>query len=884
MSVRKRLRSLFRRRDLDLGLDEELMFHVEQKTLDLIADGMDPQAARTAALRSFGGVERMKEGCRDARGARWLLDFWQDFRYSLRTLSKDRRFSLLAVLALALGVGSSTVVFSVIYDGLLNPFPYKDARGIIIFKIHDASRAGVGGRGAFTFDEFLDYREQNHVFSDMVGTAYTGVFYSAGDSTMRLEGSYVTTNTFSFLGVQPLLGRWLGDDDAKPGAPPVFIMSYQFWKQQFAGDPNILGRQFVLNGVSRTLVGIMPPRFRYFGCSVYFPLGMARGNPDAFNEYHQPRFLVAEERRKPGVSYAAVAADMDAIAHRRARTNPHDYPKRFTIHVDSLASDVVGDSKAMLYILLAAVGMLLLIACSNVANLLLARATVREKEIALRASLGASRGRLIRQLLVESFVLALGGGAVGCLLAYAGTQVTAAVIPEMLPGEAVIELNLPVLLFAVAVALCTTVLCGLAPAIHSVRRDLNSRLAGSGKGTASDARHGKLRGALVIAEVALSIVLLVGAGLMLRTLHSLMHQEIGFDPRNVLAMEVAFPRGRYLAVSEKKEFFEQVLAKIQALPGVVSAAETVSLPPYNSAGSNLTVLGKVHSDTWHTLFDVCSEQYFQTLGLHLLRGRLLSADDVASGRFVAVVNQTFARRFLSPGDPLGMKIKFDVFDEIDQTPHNAYFDVVGVVSDIRNSGIEHDPQPDAYIPYTITAYSDRAIILRTAVDPLSLLKSIREQVWSVDRSVAVTEADTLANDMQKFSYAQPEFGLESLGAFAAIGLALAAIGIFSVMGYSVSLQTREIGIRMALGAQRSHIFRIVVGRGLALILAGIALGFAASLASTRFLSSQIYGVTPTDPLTFASVAAVVIAVGFAACYLPARRATRVDPVTSLRSE
>jgi len=883
-TIGMRMRAMWAKRRGERELDDELRAHLEMLAEQNVQRGMSADEARRAAKMELGGADQIKEAVHDQRGLPFLESLWQDARYGVRTLSKDRRFALPAMLALALGIGASTVVFSVLYDGLLNPFPYKNASGITIFQIHNSARTGIRGRGAFSFPEFLDYREQNRVFTDMVGTAYTNVLYSTPTGSERFEGSYVTTNTFPFLGVPPLLGRWLTDDDGKPGASPVFVMSYRCWTEQFGSDPKILGTHFTLNGVSRTLVGVMPPRFRYFGSSVYFPLSLRRDAADGVNEYNQPRYLVAEERLKPGVTFADVAAEIKVIALRLAKVYPRDYPKRFNIHVDSLASDVVGDSKAMLYILLAAVGMLLLIACSNVANLLLARASVREKEIAVRASLGASRRRLIRQLLVESFVLAAAGGALGCIFADAGIRVTAAVIPDILPGEAVIELNGTVLLFAVGVTLLTTIVCGLAPAIHSVRRDLNSTLAGSARGASSSFRHGKLRAALVIAEVALSIMLLVGAGLMLRTLYALTRVDLGFDPTNVLGMELVFPAGHYSTVAEKRAFFEQSLGKIEAIPGVLSAAETMTLPPYDSPQSDVTIPGKVHSENWETLFDLCSEDYFETLGLRLLRGRLLSARDMAAGRFVAVVNQTFVRRYLGPGDPLGQRIKFNAFDQIAQTPHDAYFEVVGVVSDVRNEGLENAVMPDAYIPYTITAYANRAILVRAALNPLSLLKNIREQIWSVDHDVAVSEADTLTHDLQEYTFAQPQFGLESLGAFAAIGLALAAIGVFSVMGYTVSLQTHEIGIRMALGAQRSDIFRMVVGKGLGLVAAGIAIGVGASLGATRLLASQLFGVTTTDVWTFATVIAIVVIVGAMACFLPARRAIRVDPMVAVRYE
>ena len=884
MRLIKRLRAMFRLKGLDVDLEDEMRFHIEMKTGEYIESGMAPEKARTAALRAFGGIEKAKEECREMRGSSVLESCWQDFRFGARALRKDRRFAILATLALALGIGASTVVFSVVYDGLMNPFPYKYANGISIFQIHDVERGGYRGRGAFSFPEFLDYREQNHVFSDMVGTAYTPVLYTSNGGAQQVEGAYVTTNTFPFLGVHPLLGRWLTEEDGKPGATPVLVMSFSFWKEQFNGNANILGTTLTLNGEPRTLVGIMPQRFRYFGASVYFPLSLERNGADARDEYGRPRRLVAEERRKPGVSLEGVAADLTVIAERLSKVYPNDYPKHFTIWTDSLASDVVGDSKQILYVLLAAVGLLLLIACSNVANLLLARATAREREIAVRAALGASRVRLVRQLLIESSVLALAGGVVGCALAYGGIRLVAAAIPPILPGEAVIELNRAVLLFAVGITVFTTFGCGLLPAIHAIRADVNAQLGGSGKGIGGGFRHGRLRAGLVMIEVALAVVLLAGTGLMTRSLYALMHVNLGFDASNVLAAEITFPQGSYTTVGERKVFIEQALARISAIPGVVSAAETISLPPYNAGASEITVPEKTHTETWNTLFDTCSEGYFRTLKIALLRGRLLSSSDVDAGRFVAVVNQAFVRSYFTNDDPIGKKFKFNVFDQIEQTPHDAYFEIVGVVSDIKNQGLQDPPLPQAYIPYTITAYMNRAILVRTAVEPLSVLKNVHNEIWALDRNVAFGEAGTLSSYLQQFSYAEPEFGVVSLGTFAGIGLLLAAIGIFSVMAYAVSLQTHEIGVRMALGAQRGQILGMVLRRGLGLVSAGIVVGVGTSFVVLRLLASEFWGVSPSDPWTFGVVLAVVLGAGALACWLPARRATGVDPLVALRYE
>jgi predicted permease len=593
-------------------------------------------------------------------------------------------------------------------------------------------------------------------------------------------------------------------------------------------------------------------------------------------------------RLKKGVSVQAAAADLDAIVHRLAQTSPGDlYPRQFTIVARTLLDFVVGDFKKTLYALLAAVFMLLLIACINVGNLLLARATVREREIAVRASLGASRGRLIRQLLVESFVLASAACVVGCLFAYFGLKGLMAIVPRgPIPEETVIGLNPVVLLFALAIAALATVICGLAPALHAVRGNLQLSMTGSGKGTAGGGfRHSKLRSGLVIAEVALSIVLLTGAGLLMRSFFTLTHADLGFAPAHVLYAEVApAADDPYEATAAKKAFFEQVVRRVKTLPGVITATESLALPPLGGAGSEITVLGKPNSEHWNSMVDLCSETYFQTLGLRLLRGRLLSESDIDSARHVAVINQAFARAYFGSENPLGQKIKFNVFDLLPDTPRDAYFEVIGMVPDFRNRGPLRPPEPEAFIPHSITGVGHRVILARTAVDPKSLLAGVQREIWAVDSNAAVVQSGSIKDLLAAEAYTRPQFGLITVGAFAGIGLALVLIGIFSVMAYTVALQTHEIGVRMALGAQHGNVLTMVLGKGLRLISAGILIGVLASLGLTRFLADQLSGVSATDPLTFLSVVTLFLTVGLLASLLPARRAAGIDPLVALRYE
>ncbi len=814
----------------------------------------------------------------------------RDFRYTLRNLRKNRRFSLIAILALALGIGASTVVFSVVYNVFFHALPYKDFNRSVVFEIRNSTNVGGWkGRAFFSPEEFRAFREQNHVFEDMIAHGVVGrLFYDDGKSTRILpSGATVTTNTFDYLGVPPLLGRTISEEDGRPGAPPVFVMNYRLWQREFGGDPNILGKSFILRGNPMTLAGIMPARFNAFGASVWMPVRADEAGGHLIG------------RLKPGVSVQAAGAELDAIAHRLQKANPGGiFPEKFTVVSQTLLDSVIRGFKKTLYALLAAVFLLLLIACSNVANLLLARATAREREIAIRVTLGATRGRLIRQFLVESFVLAAAASAVGCVLAYFGLKAVITLIPAgTVPEETVIRMNAPVLFLTLGVTFLGTILCGLAPALHVVRGDVQPRLTGSGKGTGGGFRHGRLRAGLVVGEVALSIVLLIGAGLLMRSFLVLTRVDLGFNPKNLLYFELVWPNSYNFNWNDpasivkvrtrKNSLTRQLLDRMKAVPGVLSAAECNEEPPLKYDWTDVIIPGRPHAERWEARHESVSEDYFQTLGVPLLRGRFFTEDDMTAARYVMVINQAFSHQYFANEDPLGHKVKLQVLDRTFlDAPHDTYFEIVGIVADYKTRDYDNPSWqdfPEAFIPYSVQGYTWRTFMARTSVDPSSVLKSMADEVRAVDPGVAIGTSGTLESSLHEF-YRGPQFELVTLTAFSVIGLVLVVIGIFSVMAYTVSLQTHEIGIRMALGAQQRNILRLVLLNGFRLVAAGILIGLLASYALTRFLASQISGVSATDPSTFAAVIALILLVGLAACLLPARRAAQTDPLVALRYE
>jgi predicted permease len=876
------LRRLVRKSLAEAQLDKELRFHLDQQIADNITAGMSPEEARRCANLQFGGLEQTKERIRDTRCETHLDNLYRDFRYALRALRKNRRFAAVAIFTLALGIGSTTAIFSVIDCVLLRPYPYKNADRLATFTDFSADQFRAW---RYPVAAFFDFKEQNHTFEDMIGLVYRGVRYIGREGTDVFFGGWVTPDTFEVLGIKPLLGRPITREDAKPGAPPVFVMSYRLWTKLFHRDPRILGTTQTLNATPMTLIGIMPPRFRFGDCEVWVPLSLTRSTfvPGPGIE---PNEVWTVGHLKPGVSPQTATADLEVIAKQLENVFPIYFPPQFRLVVNTFSSDRVGDDfKVTIFALMTAVTMLLFIACSNVTNLLLARATTREKEIVIRASLGATRGRLINQLLVESFSLALASCALGCLFAYLGLKGIAVVIPpDTIPSEAAITLNPAALLFSLGATTLTAMICGLAPAFHSVHRDLQTALTSTGKGASADFRHGKLRFFLVIVEVALSILLLIGSGLMMRSLLALKNVNIGFDPAKVLYARLALPEGRYDTARKKKLLLRRILDRVALIPGVIAAAGTTSSPPYTWGWTTVAVLGETPPQNRNTASIMCTEGYFQTLERHLLRGSLLSQKDIDAARQVVVVNQTFVRQHFGDVNPTGQKIRFSDFETLSDWPRDPYFEIIGVIGDARNYGLQEPPRPEVYLPSTLTGDDPGGIVVRTTPNANAILESIRRDVSAVDPNIALADAETIESLLRHSYYAGPHFILVTLGAIGIIGLLLVAIGVFSVMAYTVSLQTHEIGIRMALGAQQASILKMILAKGVRLVAVGILVGLLASYGLTRFLASQVWGVSVTDPWTFVAVAIMISLVGLTACLLPARSAARVDPLVALRYE
>jgi predicted permease len=880
--IRSLLQNIFSSHRLDTDLEREVQSHLEMLVEETIRAGMSQDEAQRFARIELGGIQQVKEQVREERTGSWFLSVISDCRFGLRQLHKSPGFTAVAVLTLALGIGATTAIFSIIDGALLNPYPYKNADRLATFVVFSSDQFRAW---RFPAAAFVDFKQQNQTFEDMFGLVYREVLLPRNQGAESLSGGMVTPGTFESLGIPPLLGRSLTAEDAKPTASPVFVISYNLWTKVFHRDPNILGSSYSLNSTRMTLVGIMPPRFQIGGTDLWLPFDVTR------DSFVPGAGIVSNEiwtvgHLKPGINPHTAAADLQRIAAPFEKVDPIYFPHHFKIVVNTFNSNAVaGDFKVGLFALFAAVTMLLLIACGNVANLLLARATTRGKEFGIRFALGASRGRLVRQLLVENFLLASASCALGCLFAYLVLNAMVAVLPaDAIPLEAVLTLNSSVLIFSLAVTVFIAFACGLAPAIHVFRAEAQNALASAGKGIGAGFRHGKLRSALVIAEVSLSIILSICSGLIVRSLFALENVSIGFNPSKVVYADIAWPEGKYDRARQKDLLLRTVLDRISEFPGVSAATESSSFPPHTFGWTTVVIAGKTPPQDRNTASIFCSEGYFQTLNRPLLRGTLFTQKDIDSARRVVVVNQAFVRNRFGEDNPIGHQVRFSDYETWSDWPHSPYFEIIGVVTDAKNAGLKDAPEPEIYLPASLTAAVPRGIMVSTTANSSTVLHQIRTEISAVDPNVAVGETGTIAALLQHDYFARPRFLLTTLCTFAAIALLLVAIGVFSVISYTAALQTHEIGIRMALGALPTQVLSLVLKKGMCLILAGIAIGLFASYFLTRLLASQVWGVSTTDPSTFAAVASLALLVGLLACLFPARRASLVDPMVALRYE
>lgn len=872
-----RLQTLCHRHRSAERLDDEIQFHLDQQVTENIAAGMSPEEARYAARRTFGNPTVLKEETRSTWGWSRLEQFGQDFRYGLRVLRKSPGFSALAILSLALGIMAATAMYSVIYGVVLNPFPYRDVDRLTSVKVWspDSSRY----RLSYTIDQFLEIAERNTIFEGTIASTISDVVWTSRREPQRLRGNVCTMNTFAVMGVPPLIGRTPTEADAAPGAPGVAVLGYKFWMRQFGGDAGVLGSPMLLNDTVRTVIGVMPPRFMWRGADVYLPIVFQRG--EFLEGVHYVHLL---GRVKPGVTETQAESDLRPIMADLKQREPAAFPEKWRVGLLSFRETFPSGIREVLWILFGAVGMLLLIACANVSNLLLTRAASRQREIAVRASLGATRGRLLRQLLTESALLSTLAAVIGAALAFGALRVILAIVPpESIPDEAQVAVNRPVLLFTLGVSFVTALLFGLAPALHASRGQLVTALKESGRGIGAGFRRLSASGGLVVIEVAMSLVLVVGATLMIRTVMAIENENLGIRTDRLLTMRVPLSSQRYADASRRISFFEELLRRVALLPGVEGAAINTGMHPFfGGMETPVEIPGAAQMDTRPVLIHEVSRDYTKVFGIALDEGRLFSDSEIAARSRLVIANQAFVRRYFPDSEPLGRMVRVPRLSREFHLVDDA-FQIVGVVKDAMNRGLTREIAPELYLPYTIMGRGDFLVVLANT-EPAGWAKTVAEQVYAIDTNQPVTDVRTMRSRLNDWEYSGPRFSVVLLAIFASLGLTLAVVGVYGVVSNAVAQRTHEIGVRKALGADSKDVLRLVLRFGARFILPGIAIGVVASLGAARILGSQLWGVSPHDPVALVSVVVMLLTVGFLACWVPARRAMRVDPVVALRYE
>ena len=807
----------------------------------------------------------------------------QDIRYAMRGFRRSPGFTLVALLSLTLGIGATSSIFSVIYGVLIAPYPYAKPGEIWAPAMNAVD--GKGGRGAHSIEEFRQIASLP-AFSDVMATGNQLTLLTGEFAPESFFGVLMSGNAFNFLGVPPVIGRTIQPSDVAPdGTPaPVVVISFRLWQRLFAGSPDAVGRTLRLNGEQHTIIGVMPPRFGWYGNNGFWlPLG-----------YQRPRDMVATIMRlAPGVTENAAADQLHAFHVSRAKVTPELFPAQgFKTDLRNYLDVTVasGEMRTSLRLLLGAVVFLLLIACANVANLQLARATTRAREMSLRLSIGAARGRLVRQLLTESVLLSLAGGLGGVLFAYVSTQSIVSLMPEFyVPNEARVTVNAQVLFFTFAVAVATGIVFGLMPALHASRPDLAGAMKEGGRQAGSGSTGNRTRHLLVVAEVALAMVLLVGAGLTIRTVMALQTVDTGMRASNVIMIGYPLPPAKYRTPSQRNMFSEQLLERVSAMPGVQAASIGNGGNPFGGFVSGFDVEGQPENTEQTLAVNLIGARHLDTFGIPLVEGRNFEPQEVTRGDRIALINEAAARLWPAGRNPIGSRLSLAILAQktgpfaAEITAASPAVTVVGIVRNTQNNGLKNESRAVAMIPYTMIARARRMLSVRTAGDPSQIVAPVREAVRALDVEQPIDQPITLTEAVGG-QLSQPRFMMALFGLLAALGLALATAGIYSVLSFHVSRRTHEIGIRMALGAPRADVLRLMIGMGAKLVAAGIVVGIPASLAATQLLRSQLFGVSAADPVAYAGVALLLGTVALAACYMPARRAASVDPNIALRHD
>jgi putative ABC transport system permease protein len=879
----RRLLFYLRRDRFDRELEEEMRFHVEMKAEENAEAGMEPLEARYAAGRQFGNRTLLREVSREMWGVRSIETLFQDLRYGVRILLKNPGFALIAVFTLALGVGANTAIFSVINSVLLKPLPYREPDRI--FQVLRRYPSGMWASVSTT--KFSFFRQHNQTFEGLAACDDfgAGINLLAGEEAHYVSSLQVSADIFPVLGINPMLGRTFTAADDQPGGARVIVISHSLWKRVFQGDRQIVGRTVSLGSEGHTVVGVMPPGFQTKpSAEIWMPLRAVFDASDKANNYSMLG------RIKPGVTPEQAQADLDRVRTLMRKDYPDHVGDNETTAVVSYKDRLVGDTKQPLLLLLGAVGFVLLIACANVANLLLSRAAARSKEMSVRAALGAGRFRLTRQLLTESLLLAGAGAALGLLLAHFGLKSLLALIPDSLPRTSEIGIDPLALLFALGIAAAAGIVFGLAPALDAGRLNLANALREGRGRTSGAASTARLRNLLVISEIALSMVLLIGAALLIRTFANLRNENLGFDPHNVLTLRFSMNDPRYLTTAGTERFFRQVFERLRQIPGVESTAYVTALPIEFSFDLPFHIEGRRPDARGSANYKHVTPDFFHTMTVPLRQGRQFEERDSENAPGVVIINESLARQFFPNENPIGQRIT--VGGNVGPDFADRTREIIGVVGDLREESVDLPTAPAVYIPLAqrsdrLTRFVNRlggaTFVVKTRQNPLSLEYAVRAAMRAADPTQAVSHLRTM-DDVLSWSLARRQFNMLLLSVFASLALLLSAVGIYGVMSYSVQQRTHEIGIRMALGAQAREVLWLIIRQGLATTLIGVTLGLMAAMALTRLMKTLLFGVSATDPLTFAMITFLLVFVALLACWIPARRAAKVDPMTALRFE